>query len=177
MFAALHRHAKLTVVFPLGVRDGSLGWEVVLPLDVRLIHQGALERSTRLDLLGSSLKPQRDWICPFEGVLLDRNLSLAIIGQFLRPNLLCLELIERRSVQMLLILRCLLQPKGVGGLIALLALVLLLIVLIPSGMVEECFGVLGVPTVAVNSGVVLLVRVHANKTIKINKASCRYLPT
>ena len=109
-------------------------------------------------------------------MLLDCNLPLPFIRQLLSPNLLRFELIEGRGVHILLILRCLLQPKGVGGLIALLALVLLLIVLIPSGMMEECFGVLGISTVAVNSGVVLLVRVHANKPIKINKTSCRYLP-
>lgn len=77
---------------------------------------------------------------------------------------------------MFLILGRLLQPKRVGRLIALLAFVFLLIVLIPGGMMEEGFGVFGIPTVAINSGVVLLMRVHANKPIKINKASCRYLP-
>lgn len=77
---------------------------------------------------------------------------------------------------MFLILRSLLQPKGVGRLVALLAFVLMLIVLIPCGMMEEGFRVLGVATVTVYSGVALLRMIHGNKPIKINIASCSYLP-
>ena len=175
MLAALHRHAQLTVVLSLRVGNGTLSGEIVLPLDVGLVHQGTFKWRARLHFVCSSLKPQRDWISPSKRVLLHRDLLLPLVRQLLDPHLLGFELIQRRRVQILLILWSLLEPEGVDRLIALLALVLVLVVLVPGGMMEEGFGVLGVATVAINGGAVLLCRVHGNKTIKINMASCIYL--
>ena len=168
MLAALHRHAQLTVVLSLRVGNGTLSGEIVLPLDVGLVHQGTFKRRAKLHFVRSSLKPQRNWIRSPERVLLHRDLLLPLVRQLLDPHLLRFELIQRRGVQVLLVLGSLLEPEGVGRLVALLAFVLVLVVLVPSWMMEEGFGVLGVATVAINGGAVLLCRVHGNKTIKIN---------
>lgn len=148
-----------------------------MPLHVSLIHQGSFKRRPHLHFPRPSLKPKRDRIRPSKRMLLHCYLPLPLIRHFLSPNLLRFELIQRRRIQMFLILWSFLQPKGVGRLIALLALVLLLIVLIPSWMMEEGLRVLAVTTVAIYSRVVLLWRIHGNKPIKFNIASCSHLPT